>query len=49
MIRPVELRLSMLIVLLAVPVHLANLLLPHIYRDPAVVLPQNLGADVVTL
>lgn len=49
MIRPVELRLSMLIVLLAVPVHLANLLLPHIYRDPAVVLPQNLGTDVVTL
>jgi hypothetical protein len=49
MIRPVELRVSMLIVLLAVPVHLANLLLPHIYRDPAVVLPQNLGTDVVTL
>lgn len=49
MIRPVELRLSMLIVLLAVPVHLANLLVPHIYRDPALMLPQNLGTDIVTL
>ncbi|HEY6923415.1 MAG TPA: hypothetical protein VI653_08100, partial [Steroidobacteraceae bacterium] len=49
MIRPSELRLSQLIVLLAVPVHLAGLLAPQIYRDPAVLLPQNLGTDVVTL
>lgn len=44
-----ELALSALIVLLAVPVHLAGLLVPGIYRDPAVLLPQNLGTDLVTL
>lgn len=49
MIRPAELRLSILIVLLAIPVHLVGLLAPHIYRDPVVLLPQNLGTDVVTL
>lgn len=49
MIRSSELRLSLLIVLLAVPVHLVGLLAPQIYRDPAVLLPQNLGTDVVTL
>ena len=49
MIRPTELRLSTLIVLLGVPVHLAGLLVPHLYRDPVVLLPQNLGTDVVTL
>ena len=49
MIRPSELRLSQLIVLLAVPVHLTGLLAPQIYRDPAVLLPQNLGTDIVTL
>ena len=49
MIRHTELRLSILIVLLAVPVHLAGLLAPHLYRDPAALLPQNLGTDVVTL
>lgn len=44
-----ELRLTVLIVLLAPPVHLIGLLLPWIYRDPAVLLPQNLGTDLVTL
>jgi len=44
-----ELWLSALIVVLAVPVHLAGLLVPGIYRDPAVLLPQDLGTDLVTL
>jgi hypothetical protein len=44
-----ELRLTVLIVLLAPPVHLIGLLLPWIYRDPTVLLPQNLGTDLVTL
>ncbi|HET9708509.1 MAG TPA: hypothetical protein VFP39_09405 [Gemmatimonadales bacterium] len=44
-----ELLLTALIVLLAAPVHLIGLLVPGIYRDPAVLLPQNLGTDVVTL
>jgi hypothetical protein len=44
-----ELWLSALIVLLAVPTHLIGLFAPSIYRDPAVVLPQNLGTDLVTL
>jgi hypothetical protein len=49
MLRPTELRLSILIVLLAVPVHLLGLLAPQIYRDSTLLLPQNLGTDVVTL
>jgi hypothetical protein len=44
-----ELWLSALIVVLAIPVHLIGLVVPEIYRDPAVVLPQNLGTDLVTL
>jgi hypothetical protein len=48
-LRQNELRLSLVIVLLAVPVHLLGLLAPQIYRDPALLLPQNLGTDVVTL
>jgi hypothetical protein len=48
-LRQNELRLSLVIVLLAVPVHLMGLLAPQIYRDPALLLPQNLGTDVVTL
>ncbi len=47
--RPSELWLSVLIVTLALPAHLIGLLVPSIYRDPAVLLPQNLGTDVVTL
>ena len=49
MIRATELRLTVLIVLLGIPVHLVGLLAPQIYRDPALLLPQNLGTDVVTL
>lgn len=41
--------LSALIVALAVPVHLAGLFVPSLYRDPAVLIPQNLGTDLVTL
>lgn len=44
-----ELWLSALIVVLAVPTHLIGLRAPSIYRDPAVLLPQNLGTDIVTL
>ena len=44
-----ELWLSAPIVLLALPVHLIGLVVPEIYRDPAAVLPQNLGTDLVTL
>jgi hypothetical protein len=47
--RSSELWLSGLIVLLALPVHLTGLLIPSIYRDPVVLLPQNLGTDLVTL
>jgi hypothetical protein len=49
MIRATELRLTVLIVLLGIPVHLVGLLAPQIYRDPALLLPQNLGTDLVTL
>jgi hypothetical protein len=41
--------LSALIVILALPTHLIGLLTPSIYRDPAILLPQNLGTDLVTL
>lgn len=44
-----ELVLSAAIALLAVPVHLAGLFAPGLYRDPAALLPQNLGTDLVTL
>ncbi len=44
-----ELWLSALIALLGIPVHLTGLLVPEIYRDPAVLVPQNLGTDLVTL
>lgn len=47
--RRTEVWLSALIVLLAVPAHLTGLLVPTIYRDPAILLPQNLGTDLVTL
>ena len=47
--RPAELRLSALIVLLALPVHAAGLWYPSIYRDPEVLLPQNWATDLVTL
>ena len=47
--RPSELWLSSLIIALALPAHLIGLLTPSIYRDPPVLLPQNLGTDLVTL
>lgn len=47
--RSSEVWLSGLIVVLAVPPHLIGLVFPAIYRDPAILLPQNLGTDIVTL
>jgi hypothetical protein len=47
--RPPVIWLSALTVILAVPTHLIGLLSPSIYRDPAILLPQNLGTDLVTL
>lgn len=47
--RPIEAWLSALIVLLALPTHVIGLLAPSIYRDPAVLLPQNWATDLVTL
>lgn len=47
--RPAELRLSALVILLALPVHGVGLLYPSIYRDPAVLLPQAWATDLVTL
>jgi hypothetical protein len=44
-----EVWLTTLIVVLAIPVHLTGLLVPGFYRDPVVLLPQNLGTDLVTL
>lgn len=47
--RSSEVWLSALIVVLAVPTHVIGLVFPAIYRDPAILLPQNLGTDLVTL
>ena len=44
-----ELWLSALIIVFALPAHLIGLFAPSIYRDAAVLLPQNLGTDLVTL
>ncbi len=49
MTRAGETWLSACIVALALPAHLIGLVSPSIYRDAAVMLPQNLGTDVVTL
>jgi hypothetical protein len=45
----VERWLSGLIVVLGIPAHVVALAFPSIYRDPAILLPQNLGTDLVTL
>ena len=47
--RTSELWLSVIIVVLGLAATLTGLLSPSIYRDPAFLLPQNLGTDVVTL
>jgi len=44
-----ELVLSAVLVILAIPVHLAGLFVPSLYRDPALLIPQNLGTDLVTV
>lgn len=44
-----EFWLSAVIVALALPAHLIGLLVHSIYHDPAIVLPQNQGTDLVTL
>jgi hypothetical protein len=41
--------LTALIALIGIPVHHAGILNPAIYRDPALVIPQNRATDVVTL
>ena len=45
----VERWLTALIALFGIPVHLAGILNPSIYRDPLLLLPQNRATDVVTL
>jgi len=47
--RRTEVVLTALIAALAVPVHLLGLFVPSLYRDPAILLPQNLGTDLVTV
>lgn len=47
--RRLEAWLTALIVLIAVPVHVAGIAVPGLYRDPAVLLPQNIATDLVTL
>lgn len=49
MSRGLELALSMAVLLLAAGASLAGLLVPGLYRDPAVLLPQVQGQDLVTL
>ena len=44
-----EMGLSGLIVVLALPVNLTGLFFPSIRRDPPVLVPQNLGTDLVSL
>jgi hypothetical protein len=44
-----ELLPTSLLVALALPAHLIGLFIPTIYRDPAVVIPQNLGTDLSIL
>ena len=41
--------LTALIALIGIPVHLAGILNPSIYRDPLLLVPQNRATDVVTL
>jgi hypothetical protein len=44
-----ELVVTALVVGFALPAHLIGLVVPSIYRDPAVVIPQNLGTDLSIL
>lgn len=44
-----EIVLTLVIAALAIPVHVAGLMVPTLYRDPAILLPQNLGTDLVTV
>ncbi len=44
-----ELVLTAVLVILAIPVHLAGLFVSSLYRDPALLIPQNLGTDLVTV
>jgi hypothetical protein len=47
--RPNELLVTVLITFFALPAHLIGLLVPSIYRDLPVVIPQNLGTDLTIL
>ena len=44
-----EIVLTIVIAALAIPVHIAGLMIPTLYRDPPILLPQNLGTDLVTV
>lgn len=44
-----EVVLTLVIAGLAIPVHIAGLMVPTLYRDPAILMPQNLGTDLVTV
>lgn len=44
-----EIVLTIVIAALAIPVHIAGLMVPTLYRDPPILLPQNLGTDLVTV
>src|SRR4029078_7605096 len=44
-----EIVLTVVIAALAIPVHIAGLMVPTLYRDPAILVPQNLGTDLVTV
>ncbi len=45
----VERWLTALIAVIGIPVHVAGILHPSIYRDPLLIVPQNRATDVVTL
>jgi hypothetical protein len=49
MTRPREIALTTVIALIAIPTHALGLLVPTLYRDRPVVIPQNLGTDLMTL
>jgi hypothetical protein len=44
-----EIAITVLIAVLAIPVHIAGLMVPTLYRDPAILIPQNLGTDLVNV
>src|SRR5262249_49860150 len=49
MTRSREVALTTLLVAIAIPTHAVGLLVPTLYRDRPVVIPQTLGTDLMTL